>query len=91
MKILPLALSHYKSTAEFTELTIPKGLLKQHRTKPGCWGKIVIFEGRLLYRILEIPNEEIVLTPQEHGIVEPAIFHEIESLGSVRFRVEFYK
>ena len=91
MKALPLGLSHYKSTPDFTELTVPKGLLSQHRTKPDCWGKIVILEGLLLYRILEAQNEEIILTPLENGIVEPEVFHEVEVIGSVRFRVEFYK
>jgi len=47
MKLLPDNVSPYKKTPEFTELAVPKGLLKDHRTKEGVWGKIVILEGNL--------------------------------------------
>lgn len=92
MKSLPKNLTHYQSTPEFTETTIPKGLLKAHSTKDGVWGKIVIFEGSLKYRIHATPfqAEEInILDEQRYGVVEPTILHEVESIGPVRFRVEF--
>ena len=92
MKSIPENLLHYQSTPEFTELNIPKGLLKAHATKAGVWGKIVVFEGSLKYRILETedrPEETFLLTPDQYGVVEPTILHEVEAVGSVRFRVEF--
>ena len=91
MKELPIDVSSYKSTPEFTEETVPKGLLKAHQTKQGTWGKIVILEGRLRYRILEPKIEDVELSFEKYGVVEPEILHEVEPLGNVRFYVEFYR
>ena len=72
-------------------LPVPAALLRSHRTKAGTWAKIVVLEGRLLYRILEPETEEIELSPNRPGIVEPEAPHEVEARGRVRFRVEFWR
>ena len=91
MKSLPDTVASYKKTPEFTNETIPKGLLKSHSTKEGTWGKIVVLEGSLRYRILEPSIEEVDLSCEKYGVVEPTILHEVEPLTSVRFYVEFYR
>tara|TARA_B100001540_G_scaffold298633_1_gene302331 strand:- start:5705 stop:5971 length:267 start_codon:yes stop_codon:yes gene_type:complete len=84
-------MENYKSTPEFDECSIPPGLLKAHQTKPGVWGKIVVLSGRLKYRILEPVLEEVELSAQLHGVVEPAVPHEVEPIGAVKFYVAFYR
>ncbi len=91
MKELPDHLELYKSTPIFTEDTIPKGLLKQHNTKAGTWGKVVILEGEINYNILPPYDETILLSPQKCGIVEPQVYHQLELQGAVKLRVDFYK
>jgi tellurite resistance-related uncharacterized protein len=91
MKRLPVDVSPYKRTPEFTAQTIPAGLLHSHHTKEGVWGQIVVLEGQLKYRILEPVLEEILLDPTCPGVVEPTIKHEVEPLGPLRFFVEFYR
>ena len=88
---LPPNLKPYKKTPEFSQDSVPAGLLKSHATKAGTWAKIVILDGELLYRILEPVVEEIILTPQKHGVVAPQTEHEVVPRGDVRFYVEFYK
>lgn len=90
MKALPDAVVSYKRTPEFTQDTVPQGLLKSHQTKEGTWGKIVVVEGLLHYRILEPTLEEIVLSPEKYGVVEPTVLHEVAPVGTVRFYVEFF-
>ena len=53
MQVFPNDVTAYKKTPEFNESSIPKGLLKTHKTKAGVWGKIVILEGELQYTINE--------------------------------------
>ena len=89
MKSLPSNISAYKRTPEFTRDTVPEGLLRAHSTKAGVWGRIVVLEGSLEYRILEPEVETLVLSPGEDGVVEPTMRHEVEPLGDVRFFVEF--
>lgn len=91
MKQLPDQLEAYRRTPVFTADTVPAGLLRQHRTKAGTWGKIVVLEGELLYRTLEPPVEEVRLRPGRPGIVQPQEPHEVEPVGAVRFYVEFYR
>jgi len=91
MKSLPFQLEKYKRTPEFDENTVPPGLLKAHQTKEGTWGKIVVLSGRLGYRILEPALEEVELSTDLYGVVEPTVLHEVVPLGAVRFYVEFYR
>ena len=91
MKELPSHVAAYKKTPEFTEESVPDGLLKDHNTKAGVWGRIVILEGSLEYTIQEPKLEVIQLTPRTFGVVEPTIKHHIKPLGLVKFYVEFYR
>lgn len=91
MKSLPPAARPYRTTPEFTEETLPAGLRRAHHTKAGTWGRIVVLEGQLLYRICGEPGEEWRLDPENPGVIEPEVEHEVEPLGKVRFYVEFYR
>jgi tellurite resistance-related uncharacterized protein len=91
MKSLPTNVFPYKRTPEFTESTVPAGLLRSHHTKHGVWGKIIVLEGTLLYRILEPEIEEILLSTDRFGVVEPAVRHEVVPSAGVRFCVEFHR
>ena len=91
MKALPTNAIPYRRTPEFNEGSVPKGLLRSHRTNPGVWGKIVVLEGNLSYRVLEPEFAEHRLDPEHHGIVEPTVRHEVRPQGSVRFYVQFYR
>ena len=91
MDELPVGVTKYARSAEFTEQTIPEKLRKSHRLHADTWGKIVILEGKLRYRVLEPEAGETELSPARPGIVEPQVAHEVEALGRVRFYVEFYR
>ena len=91
VKTLPAHLQLRHTTVMFTETTVPSGLLSAHRTKPGTWGRIVVLEGRVLYRILGSPAEEHMLDSHTPGIIEPAVEHEVAPQGKALFRVEFYR
>jgi tellurite resistance-related uncharacterized protein len=91
---LPKSARPYRRTADFTEASVPAGLLKAHTTKEGSWALIHVLEGRLAYRVVDPrrPTSETILSPSEPpGVVEPTILHEVEPLGAVRFYVEFHR
>lgn len=90
MKDIPVNLTAYKKTDTFDQDSIPKALLNEHSTKPEVWGKIVILEGELLYKIPST-KEEYKLNPDKFGVVEPEVKHQVTPLGKVKFYVEFYK
>jgi tellurite resistance-related uncharacterized protein len=91
---LPPGLAPYARTAEFTESTVPAGLLKAHTTKAGSWALIHVLAGRLAYRIVDPrrPVSETLLSPETPpGVIEPTVLHEVAPLGPVRFYVEFHR
>jgi tellurite resistance-related uncharacterized protein len=79
----------YKHTPIFDEATLPAGLRREHRTKPGVWAVIRVLEGRLRYRVLD-PSSEEILDSDHPGLVLPDQPHLVEPLGPVRMQVEFY-
>ena len=91
MKSLPDDVQPCRRTPVFTETTVPTGLLKAHTTKADTWARILVLEGRLRYRILAPTVEEVLLTPEEFGVVEPQVPHEVSPDGPVKFCVEFYR
>jgi tellurite resistance-related uncharacterized protein len=90
MKTLPTDVRPYRRTPEFTEATIPRGLLRDHATKPGVWAVIHVTRGALDYHILEPAPEQHRLTPDNVGIVEPEMRHHVAPLGPVQLYVEFH-
>jgi len=91
MKNLPENVIAYKQTPEFNQESVPAGLLKSHQTKAGTWGQIKILSGKLMYRILEPELEEIELSPERFGVVEPTVLHELVMTEPVRFQVIFLR
>lgn len=91
MKTLPAHLVHYKTTPEFDQHTVPRGLQRNHSTAPDVWGRIVVLEGSLRYVIEQPELEQHLLTPGAPGIVEPKILHHVVVDAPVRFCVEFHR
>jgi len=80
----------YKRTPDFTETTIPAGLLKAHSTKAGVWAKIHVQQGQLRFRDIEAGGESL-LAEGTHALIFPQALHEVAPAGPVRFHVEFYR
>jgi len=87
---LPDDVERYAVSKTFTAQTIPSALTSDHRTKPRCWGLIVVSEGALIYSregqdpVRVNAGETAVIVPDEPHRVTP---HD-EALA---FCVEFYR
>lgn len=79
----------YRSTAWFTHHTVPPGLLADHTTRAGTWGRIEVAEGRLGYEAGPPAEVHQVLDATHAGIVVPQHPHRVVLHGPVRFRVVF--
>jgi tellurite methyltransferase len=90
MPALPAEARAYRRTATFDEATVPGALRRDHSTKPGVWGRIVVEQGELEYR-LGAPSRVFVLTPERFGVIAPTELHQVRPLGRVRFVVEFLR
>ncbi len=80
------ALGAYKQTPTFDETNIPTGLLKEHRTAAGVFGRIVVVSGNLA---VTRGDKTEVLTAGETTTMEPQETHSVAALGAVQFYVAF--
>ncbi|MCH2204675.1 MAG: DUF1971 domain-containing protein [Lentisphaerales bacterium] len=90
MKALPENVQLYKSTPVFNQDTIPKGILNQHNTKAGTWGKLVVLSGEVIFVDLQ-NNWEITATADRPVNIVPEAWHHLKVCGPVELKVEFYK
>lgn len=88
---LPEGLVEYKRTPSFSADSIPPGLLKDHATKAGVWGRIRVEEGLLHYHISPPDGERVTLRAGEEGVVVPEQRHCVRPEGPVRFHVAFFR
>ena len=86
---VPDGFARYKQTADLDQGSVPAGLLKDHTTKRGVWGKIIVHDGTLRYHV-DAMGRRFELAPGTPGIVVPEVPHHLEILGPVRFHVEFW-
>ena len=90
MKQLPENVKAYNKTQTYTYRTTPGMMKNDHSTRPGVWGKIVVERGEVTYFI--VPDEEThILTPENPGVIEPAVLHRIDPQQQAKFYVEFYR
>jgi tellurite methyltransferase len=87
---IPKSAKSYNRTAEFNQVTVPPGLLRDHQTKAGVWGKIHVVSGAVRYTIPGI-NQAIVLKPERPGIVELEVAHHVEPVEDASFYMEFWR
>lgn len=83
--------SPYKSTPVFTESTVPKGLLKDHRVKAGARAELVVESGELELVFPGPPLRRVRCAPECPGPIPSGLPHHVVCTGPVRFRVDFYR
>jgi len=93
MRKLPKNISEISRTASFTDETVPASLLKDHNTKKGVWGKLVVESGTIHYSVTD-PDElgEYQINEGDFGVIVPEQKHHVELMtDDTVFHVEFMK
>ena len=86
---IPGGLRFVRSSPEWTEQSVPQGLLRAHRLGNGTWGRIVVQIGTLRFIMSTEPPIDAVLGPGSSQAIPPGIEHEVQLLGPVRFTIDF--
>lgn len=79
----------YASSPTFTAETLPRALQHGHRTKPGVWALLRVFEGKIRY-CTEAGGIARVVTPDSLLLIQPEELHHVELLGPVRLCLDFF-
>jgi tellurite resistance-related uncharacterized protein len=90
---MPEGLRLSRTTPEFTDRTVPAGLLSSHRVAAGMWGRLRVREGRVRF-VFELeggPPAIHVLDAGDHVDIPPDTPHHVEPERGSRFVVEFHR
>jgi tellurite resistance-related uncharacterized protein len=80
----------YKTTAVWTDQTLPAAIRAAHSTKEGTWGLLRVLEGEVRL-VWEDGSGEEQVTPGSPGLIPPQKVHHVEVEGPARMQVEFYR
>lgn len=86
---LPPSLVKYSQSPQFDQDSLPDALRRNHATKAGVWGRIVVSEGALIYLRNDRPAQ--LVTPDEPATIFPEEPHSVMLKGAVTFCVEFFR
>jgi tellurite methyltransferase len=87
----PEGLTEYRSTPEFTSETVPAGLLRDHATKAGTWGRIEILAGEVTYVTAAPSAQTLRLSTGKRAMIPPELLHHVVPSEDARFRVVFLR
>lgn len=86
---LPDGLRVVRTTQAWNDVTAPAGLRRGHRVAAGVWGLLRIEKGQLRFVAETDPQLDVVLGKGAMQPIPPEVEHRIETIGEVRFHVEF--
>lgn len=87
----PEGFEPYKSTASFDEASIPAGLLADHRTRAGVWGRLEVESGAVGLAFTGPLGVRVEVAAGDWAAIPPELPHQLELLGPVRLRVVFWR
>lgn len=88
---LPAGAEKYRETKIFNPETLPAGFKREHSTKDGVWGKIIVVNGALELKVYEPEPTQLVLNEGEFAIAAPTQAHSVKLGEGASFRIEFYR
>lgn len=81
----------YRRTGEFNETTLPSGFAKDHATKRGVWARIHVVSKALKYHVGTPIHRSFLVEAPATAVIVPEVRHRVETVGPVRFFVEFWR
>ena len=87
---LPTDVEYVRTTARFTESSVPAGLLAAHRVAANTWGVLTVHTGELGFVFEDDPTERR-LGPGETQVIPPLLAHHLVIDGAVSFDVAFHR
>jgi tellurite resistance-related uncharacterized protein len=88
---LPEDLAFVRRSPEWSQETVPAGLLGSHRLAEGSWGRLIVLSGRLGFSAATEPPINTELAAQMTQAIPPGVEHGLRLIGPVRFAIDFFR
>lgn len=88
---MPEGVAAYRTTPDFDVNTVPSGLLRNHTTKTGVWGRIKVLAGTVRYMTEAPAARTIRLEAGDNAAIPPELPHRVELSTDAKFHVVFLK
>ncbi len=88
---MPSALLFVRTTPEFTEKTVPTGLLSSHRLAPHLWARLTVLKGSVRFTFEEPDVFDIKLETDQHLDIPPLVPHHVLPLSGGSFSISFFR
>jgi tellurite resistance-related uncharacterized protein len=89
--MMPTDLELAHTSKEFTDRTVPPGLLRAHQLASDVWGRLCVRSGHVLFSFEASSNDPIVVSEGGHVDIPPDVRHHVEPQADARFVIEFYR
>ncbi|WP_051504016.1 DUF1971 domain-containing protein [Sphingomonas jaspsi] len=88
---LPPAAVCYKVIGPFDDQTLPGGLTREHRLKPGVWAVIDLSCGNLHFTWDDGEGGDQLLVGPRRFVIPPEIPHYISALCDISLTISFFR
>ena len=88
---LPDGLEHVRTTATWSESTVPAALRSAHTVADNVWGRLVVASGSLVFVFEDDPSAPRRVGSGDHQVIPPGRLHHVEFEGPVEFSIEFHR
>ena len=79
-----------RTTTEFDESSLPRGLRSSHKVAVGVWGNVVVRSGSIDFLFDDDESTRTTLGPGDSQAIPPERVHHLDVTGPVRLVIEFY-
>ncbi len=86
---LPIGLKVVRSVGPFDEVSLPKGLRKDHRVADRTWAQVRVIGGSIGFSMRTAPPMTIRLEAGGSQAIPPGVPHALEVLGPVQVVIDF--
>ena len=89
--MMPSGLRLVRATPEYTDATVPVGLLAAHRVADGVWGRLRVRAGTVGFVFETEPSTNHDVSAGGYIDIAPTVAHRVEPRPGCRFVVEFWR
>ena len=90
-RVWPEGLERYSETKLFDNTSVPRGLLAEHNTRRGVWGRLELASGALALCFAAPLDARVELDGPAWAAIPPTLLHHLELDTEVRFCVSFWR